>query len=563
MVLGVSSAWADEEELTLNNNESVSGTYVTFTFAQGSNSNNAPVLNSEQVRLYPGNTVTVSSTAKKITQIDLTVAVNANKKGTIPTSVTVSNGSCNDLSSLETSTNSATWTSSTGAGESEIVFTVNGTAGNIHFITAKVYYAGGDPVSVTGITLEDSATVEEGKTITLTPTISPDNATNKTINWASSNNEVATVANGVVTGVAEGTATITATTTDGSNISATCNVTVTKPEFIFYESFDQNTGKGGNDNQWSGSVGSGTIITDNTGWSFTKGSGNSQCAKLGTSSVKGSATTPSLGQAGNLIVSFKAGAWDGDQTELVLSVNGGGTLSTETVTMANAAWTDYEVIIYGATAETNLTFAGTQNDKARFFLDEVKVKEAVEKVTVTDALYATLCADKALDFTGLKVKAYMATMVDNNNVVTFTPVTKVPAGAGVLLKADKDGEYEVPVTASADELTGNILVGVTETYNEPQALESGYSYYVLRNQNNNVGFYKITASSYQFKKGTAYLEVAGSNAKTFIGFDGTETAVEAVAAQEQFAGELYNLQGQRVGNDYKGIVIVNGKKVIR
>ena len=89
----------------------------------------------------------------------------------------------------------------------------------------------------------------------------------------------------------------------------------------------------------------------------------------------------------------------------------------------------------------------------------------------------------------------------------MTPVTKVPAGAGVLLKAEQPGEYEVPVTASADELTDNILVGVTETYNVPQALESGYSYYVLRNQNDNVGFYKITAGSYQFKKGTAYLKV--------------------------------------------------------
>lgn len=232
--------------------------------------------------------------------------------------------------------------------------------------------------------------------------------------------------------------------------------------------------------------------------------------------------------------------------------------------MANAAWTDYEVIIYGATAETNLTFAGTQDEKARFFLDEVKVKEAVEKVTVTEAGYATLCADKALDFTGLDVKAYKAAMVDNDNVVTFTPVTKVPAGAGVLLKAD-EGSYDVPVIATASALSGNLLVGVSKDEQTVDGSDPKFSYYVLRNQNEIVGFYKIVADGYNLKKGTAYLkvEVAGSNAKTFIGFDGTETAVEAVAAQEQFAGELYNLQGQRVGNDYKGIVIVNGKKVIR
>lgn len=186
-------------------------------------------------------------------------------------------------------------------------------------------------------------------------------------------------------------------------------------------------------------------------------------------------------------------------------------------------------------------------------------------VTITAAGYATYCSAYALNFKGVAgLTAYKAAMVDNNNEVTFTPVTKVPAGAGVLLKAEP-GEYKVPVTASADELTGNLLVGVSEDGKTVDGSDPKFSYYVLRKQNGKTGFYKIVADGYKLKKGTAYLkvEVAGSNAKTFIGLDGTETAVEAVAAQEQFAGELYNLQGQRVGNDYKGIVIVNGKKVIR
>ena len=55
-----------------------------------------------------------------------------------------------------------------------------------------------------------------GQTSPLVATIAPTNATNKNVTWSSSNNAVATVANGVVTGVTEGTATITATTEDGS-----------------------------------------------------------------------------------------------------------------------------------------------------------------------------------------------------------------------------------------------------------------------------------------------------------------------------------------------------------
>lgn len=83
------------------------------------------------------------------------------------------------------------------------------------------------PVAVTGVSLDSSsAIVKAGKTITLVPTISPSNATNKSVSWTSSDTSVATVSAGVVTGVTAGTATITVTTQD-SNKTATCLVTVT------------------------------------------------------------------------------------------------------------------------------------------------------------------------------------------------------------------------------------------------------------------------------------------------------------------------------------------------
>ena len=61
----------------------------------------------------------------------------------------------------------------------------------------------------------------------LTATITPSNATNQTVTWSTNNAAVAIVsAYGQVTGLTQGTATITATTTDGSNKSASCVVTV-------------------------------------------------------------------------------------------------------------------------------------------------------------------------------------------------------------------------------------------------------------------------------------------------------------------------------------------------
>lgn len=80
--------------------------------------------------------------------------------------------------------------------------------------------------SVTGISLSPTAlTLEWGKTSSLTATISPTNATNKTVHWSTSNSSVATVDNGVVKGVSAGTATITAMAEDGG-YKATCAVTV-------------------------------------------------------------------------------------------------------------------------------------------------------------------------------------------------------------------------------------------------------------------------------------------------------------------------------------------------
>ncbi|MEQ8176399.1 MAG: Ig-like domain-containing protein [Syntrophomonadaceae bacterium] len=82
-------------------------------------------------------------------------------------------------------------------------------------------------VHVTGVSLDkttDSITV--GSSDQLTATVTPDNATNKSVSWESSDPSVATVSDtGLVTAIAVGTATITVTTADGS-YAAVCAVGV-------------------------------------------------------------------------------------------------------------------------------------------------------------------------------------------------------------------------------------------------------------------------------------------------------------------------------------------------
>ena len=96
-------------------------------------------------------------------------------------------------------------------------------------ITGDVEDSGAGPVAVTAITIApSSATIKVGKKVTLVPTITPSNATDKAVTWAvTSGSSYASVTDaGVVTGLAVGTAVVTATAHDGSGVTQTATITV-------------------------------------------------------------------------------------------------------------------------------------------------------------------------------------------------------------------------------------------------------------------------------------------------------------------------------------------------
>ena len=98
-------------------------------------------------------------------------------------------------------------------------------------------------VLATDITLSKTETIinywSTTPTETLTATVTPDDASNKTVVWSSDNKAVATVnaTTGEITSVAPGTANITARTTDGTDLTKTCTVTV-------YNNYLQTPGRG-------------------------------------------------------------------------------------------------------------------------------------------------------------------------------------------------------------------------------------------------------------------------------------------------------------------------------
>jgi uncharacterized repeat protein (TIGR02543 family) len=110
-----------------------------------------------------------------------------------------------------------------------LTFTAPGDNARLDNILMVVETAGGGggSVAVTGVSVSPtSKSIVPGETFTITPTVSPAGATNKSVSWTSGATSYATVnSSGLVTGVAAGSSTITCTTTDGS-YTATCAVTV-------------------------------------------------------------------------------------------------------------------------------------------------------------------------------------------------------------------------------------------------------------------------------------------------------------------------------------------------
>ena len=90
-------------------------------------------------------------------------------------------------------------------------------------------------IAVTGVTVAPStlSLIKGGSTGSLTATVSPNNATNKNVNWSSSNNNIATVSGGTVTPVGIGTCTVTATSAADNTKSGSSTVTVNPAAPVF------------------------------------------------------------------------------------------------------------------------------------------------------------------------------------------------------------------------------------------------------------------------------------------------------------------------------------------
>ena len=140
----------------------------------------------------------------------------------------------------------------------------------------------------------------------------------------------------------------------------------------------------------------------------------------------------------------------------------------------------------------------------------------------------------------------------------------LPKGTAVVLEA-KEGKYIFEETSKIGETDPHNALRGSDT---KTTTSGGEVYYVFGKGSNGVGFYWKEANGKAFtteahKAYLVYTPSKTTNAKSFLGFDvALEIQGPMVREKITFDGPIYNLAGQRVDKDYKGIIIVNGKKYL-
>ena len=182
-----------------------------------------------------------------------------------------------------------------------------------------------------------------------------------------------------------------------------------------------------------------------------------------------------------------------------------------------------------------------------------------ENITVSAAGFATYASDNDLDFSGVTgLTAYKATV--SGTSINFTKVTTVPAGEGVLIKADA-GNYSIPVTTGVAAWAADDNAFVRGTGAAVASNDGSVYNYVLSKHNEEVGFYPASGKTVGSDK--AYISTTIDAARLTIAFDDETTGISSALMNSEKVNGVYNLNGQRVNKAQKGLYIINGKKVIK
>ena len=232
-------------------------------------------------------------------------------------------------------------------------------------------------------------------------------------------------------------------------------------------------------------------------------------------------------------------------------------------------------------ASTETTYAWTQSDrtinlehrdnKVVYTGLDVYIPDGTTVTPTLDGTYniTTFSYPYALDLSGLTtMTAWRATTATNIAITLEQVIGVVPAGTPLILRGTAEA---IPVATEPGTSLTNSLKPVldADTNKEVAAGTDGTTNYVLTVQNSKVVFAPIGGTSATVAYGKAYLNATPAYEARALSLDFGDGETTGIANVDVNANgnfdanaPIYNMAGQRVGKNYKGIVIVNGKKVI-
>lgn len=458
---------------------------------------------------------------------------------------------------------------------------------------------------VTSITFDKTSLVlATGTSETITATVLPEKATHKNLVWTSDNLAVATVEDGVVTAVAIGTANITATSTDGSDISATCAVTVIQGsnDKLYAPDLTAHTGKQivlpvsmQNEGVMSGfqfdlvlpdGV---TIATDE----------DEELMVDGTSRIKNftiSAKRKASGAYGIVVMSISGktiSGNDGEVLNITLDIDNGQTAGDYIIQLKDIQLTTgdmatvYVPNVTSALTITDVTLGDVNDDGTINVTDAICVVNHIleQEPPVFIEAAADVNGDNTINVTDAICIVNIILSDESSAAKGMFMNSSMTTTDRLSLENGEDGCYYLNLTNSGRYAGFQFDVKLPEgmtieevALNNLRSADHVVSYTKLHN-----GDYRVVALSFS---GTAFsgnegelasIKINGNGSVVMkdvrfvttdlqeVAFDVNTTGIEVVDySQLENRNSVYDLQGRKVENRHllQGIYIVNGKKII-
>ena len=357
----------------------------------------------------------------------------------------------------------------------------------------------------------------------------------------------------------------------------------------------------------TGTFGSGDFIMTTAGWD---GANNAESTRyFGTAdnyvSAKG------MIRAGNKI--------DGSTRSLTIKSTYGGTVKFYMCTSSSTA--ERDVTVNGQTKKTSKTTAADNAERAVYGILEFDINYGETAMTTSGDVYIykvefasngtvapaekptllTYTIDENTPTTVDEGSDHEVTIALDNGKIVFGNETKIFAG-NTKLQTEKtnftqSGGFKLDGGPAATG-TKYVLISLNTNFQAGDEIELigfcsgdvtkadyGFDLYADRageskvastekftvRYANNTVTYKVVEGDNLIGKNTLYIYRQGSNTDYFFsatvkgekdGRTPATTGIQTVKAQNAADGIIYNLAGQKVGKDYKGVVIMNGKKVV-